>query len=413
MSENTSKPVALVLGGTVPHIELIRQLKERGYYTILVDYLENPPARPYADLHLRESTLDEQTVLSKAQEYHASLVISACIDRANITCCYVLEKLGLHVPYSYETALDVTDKMRMKKIMIDNGIATAPYQVVSDANEKISVQLPCVVKPLDSYGSRGVRRVANAQQMLKSLQEALHTSRSAKAIVETFIPGMEISVYCYVLHGHANILLTNHRYVYFDENSGVMPGYAMIYPAELSPTRQQKLQNVVDQIVVAFGFENTPLTVQIKFKGDDPYVLELMPRIGGGMSFKNINDRTGFDMISAAIDSFLGVEPPVEYHAPKEYSSTNYLYASAAYIDRFVGVEELIRENVIDSFNVLHDLRGAIDYEDMSTAARVASFSASANSTDELLRKMRLAMERIDMLDKNGNSILRREINVY
>ena len=39
-----NKPIALILGGTVPHSELIKQLKERGYYTILIDYLLNPPA---------------------------------------------------------------------------------------------------------------------------------------------------------------------------------------------------------------------------------------------------------------------------------------------------------------------------------------------------------------------------------
>ena len=41
------KKKAIVLGGTNPHIELIRQLHERGYYVILVDFLPHPPAKPY------------------------------------------------------------------------------------------------------------------------------------------------------------------------------------------------------------------------------------------------------------------------------------------------------------------------------------------------------------------------------
>ena len=36
---------AIVLGGTVPHIDLICQLKERGFRTILVDYTTAPPAK--------------------------------------------------------------------------------------------------------------------------------------------------------------------------------------------------------------------------------------------------------------------------------------------------------------------------------------------------------------------------------
>ena len=72
---------AIVLGGTFPHRELILKLKAKGYYTILIDYYENPIAKAVADEHLRESTLDREKVLSIARERNASLVISTCIDQ--------------------------------------------------------------------------------------------------------------------------------------------------------------------------------------------------------------------------------------------------------------------------------------------------------------------------------------------
>ena len=111
-----NKPIALVLGGTVPHVHLIELLKERGYYTVLLDYTPNPPAKEYADEHLPVSTLDNEAVLKVARERKASLVISTNVDQANVTCCYVSEKLGLYSPYSYEIALDVTDKQRMSRL---------------------------------------------------------------------------------------------------------------------------------------------------------------------------------------------------------------------------------------------------------------------------------------------------------
>ena len=57
-----NKKNALVLGGTVPHISLIKKLKERGYHTILVDFLSNPPAKTFADEHIQESTLDKEII---------------------------------------------------------------------------------------------------------------------------------------------------------------------------------------------------------------------------------------------------------------------------------------------------------------------------------------------------------------
>ena len=106
-----NKPVAVVLGGTFPHITLVENLRQRGYYTILVDYYDNPPAKASADEHLQESTLDKKKVLDIARSRNAELVISACIDQANVTACYVADKLGLPAPYSYETALRVTNKI--------------------------------------------------------------------------------------------------------------------------------------------------------------------------------------------------------------------------------------------------------------------------------------------------------------
>ena len=111
-----------MLGGTSPHIALIENLKDRGYYTVLVDYYENPPAKKVADEHIRESTLDQDKVLEIAKSINAKLVISACVDQANVTACYVAEKLGLPVPYIYETAMSVTNKGLMKRKMLESGI---------------------------------------------------------------------------------------------------------------------------------------------------------------------------------------------------------------------------------------------------------------------------------------------------
>ena len=95
MAKQIHKLIAIVLGGTLPHCELVRNLQGRGYYVILIDYLEAPPASSVADEHVQESTLDKELVLHIARKREASLVISTCIDQANVTACYVMEKLGL------------------------------------------------------------------------------------------------------------------------------------------------------------------------------------------------------------------------------------------------------------------------------------------------------------------------------
>ena len=149
---------AIVLGGTAPHIELIRQLKERGYFVILVDYLEHPPARDHADIHEKESTMDPEAVLKVARKYDAKLVMSACVDQANITACYVAEAMGLTKPYSYKTASEITNKGHMKKVMTENGVPTTRYYYMENGEElpDFKLKFPVMTKPAENCDSSGV-----------------------------------------------------------------------------------------------------------------------------------------------------------------------------------------------------------------------------------------------------------------
>ena len=184
----TDKPIAIVLGGTSPHIELIRQLKERNFYVVLVDYLPNPPAKYHADFHVQESTLDPEAVLKVAQQYNASLVISACVDQANITACYVAEKMNLPHPYSYELANNITNKGYMKEMMVANGIPTTRYIFLNKGEElaDFGLNFPVMVKPADSCAASGVKKASNVNELDIFLKEAKKISRTGRTVVEEF-----------------------------------------------------------------------------------------------------------------------------------------------------------------------------------------------------------------------------------
>ncbi|MBQ3313333.1 MAG: carboxypeptidase-like regulatory domain-containing protein, partial [Prevotella sp.] len=161
------KPVAIVLGGTNPHIELISQLKARGYFVVLVDYLDNPPAKAHADIHDQTSTMDLDAVTEVARRYDASLVMSACVDQANITACYVAEQLGLTKPYSYDTASRITNKGIMKQMMSQYGIPTTKYLYLenSETEPELDLTYPVMVKPADSCASSGVKKARNHDEL--------------------------------------------------------------------------------------------------------------------------------------------------------------------------------------------------------------------------------------------------------
>lgn len=409
----TEKPIAIVLGGTSPHIELIHQLKERNYYVILIDYLPNPPAKKHADLHIQESTLDPEAVLKVAQQYNANLVISACVDQANITACYVAEKMNLPHPYSYELANNITNKGYMKKIMVANDIPTTKYIFLNNGEElsNFDLRFPVMVKPADSCAASGVKKANNINELNLFLQEAKKVSRTGRTVVEEFFAGVEVSVYAFIKNGVANILMISERISTIEGENQVLKCYATITPPNISQTSLNKIQESTTRIANVFGLDNTPLHVQYIIDGDEISVIEFAPRVGGGISYRNIKNHTGFDIISSTIDSYLQQSVEIDYKCSNRYFSVNLAYGIPSTFDRLTGIESLIKEGVVDSIHY-HKTPGSVITDDRASGGRIAAILISGNSRQEVLDKVKFTFETINAYDPEGKQILRKDLYI-
>lgn len=408
------KPIALILGGTIPHIHLIELLKDRGFYTVLLDYTPHPPAKDYADEHLLISTLDKEAVLEVARNKKAELVISTNVDQANVTCCYVAEKLGLPKPYSYETALDVTDKQRMKHIMWDNGIPTSKYIHVSSVEEIANIYLkyPLMVKPADSNSANGVKRVYTEEELKKYLPAALKYSRNGKAIVEEFVTGKEISVYGVVVDNKAKVIMHQERVTVYDGEEKVIKCYASIAPSRISQAAVEKAAQILTKIANAFHLNNTPLFFQGIVQGDDISVIEFAPRVGGGISFQTIKDATNYDIINAAIDSFLNIPLSIDgWHQMEEKYAVNQIYGTNGVYEKTTGGEFLLNEGIVETLSFYKHRGDSID-SSRASSSRIGVMVVKDHTEIGIRKKIATAFECLDSFDTNGNSIIRRDLNL-
>ena len=405
------KPLAVVLGGTFPHIHLIKLLKERGYYTVLVDYNEAPPAKEVADEHIQESTLDKEIVLSIARDRKASLVISTCVDQANVTSCFVSENLGLPAPYDYETALSVTDKGLMKERMIQHGIPTSRYIFVDSMDDVNLADLtfPLAVKPADSNSSKGVSKVNDHTTLSDSLEEAFAVSRNGRAIVEEYKEGREIGLDCIIRNNEAIVVMTRERRKVVSHKDSVQQIQGSYWPAELTEQNQVDFKQLAENIARAFNLNNTPLMIQAILDNNEISIIEFAARIGGGENYRIIKMHTGFDIIDTAIDSFLGLPLEVHYNLPKGYYADIYLYVEPREFGEVTGSSELLKNNTIEYLNIYRN-RGTKIGPELSSNNRVGAFLVSGNNHARILRKISSALEKIEIFDVHGQSIMRRDI---
>ncbi len=407
------KKIAIVLGGTVPHVELVKQLKDRGYYTILIDYYDNPPAKIVADEHIKESTLDCDIVLRIAQERRADLVISTCIDQANLTACYVGEKLGLPIPYSYQTALNVTDKNKMKKIMLENDIPTSKYVTIKKIQdvENVDLQYPVMVKPADSNSSSGVKKATNQQELYDYTRNAISLSRTNTAIVEEFKAGKEVSVYSFIEKGKAKILMTLEKHNATEGEDKVWKCYASTSPANLSSQMLHKIEKISTHIAKSFELDNTPLFFQSIIQDDGINIIEFAPRIGGGLSYWQIMLHThGLNLIGLAIDSFLNIDVHLSNSCDyKVRTCVQQLLGLPCVFEGFSDYQHLKDDGTI------YDLyqnkgKGVTINNTKANEERLGSILVVGTSREEILEKVKKAIFAIDAYDISGQSILRRDL---
>jgi len=154
---------AIVLGGGNDQISLITALKKRGYIVWMIDYNQNPIAKPFADYHIMKSTLNEAEVRDVIEHVRPDLIITCCTDQALFIAAEMAEEFGLFFPISAIQAKHLTNKKWMKGVLEQAHIPTAKSIIAKefDASNFSDLSLPIVIKPVDSNSSKGVVKVNN------------------------------------------------------------------------------------------------------------------------------------------------------------------------------------------------------------------------------------------------------------
>ena len=399
----------LVLAGGSDQIDLINELKKRGHKVVLVDYYPNPPAKRFADKHIQESTLDVEKVREIAVSEKVDMICTACTDQALLTVAKVSEELSLPTYISYQTALNVTNKSFMKKVMMDNGIPTSKYMIVDKADAKLArnFQYPLVVKPVDCNSSKGVVKVFDEKEVEDAIANAISLSRTQTAVVEEFISGEEVSADFYIQGDEVKFLCaTKSNKIKNTTSFTITQSY---YPV-INEAQEAKLTVIAGKITKAFDLKDTPLLVQLILHGDDFYVLEFSARMGGGSKHKVIETISGVDIMKVYVDRILGAKPTVNPEKKVRYATMNYVYCNNGMFVRIEGREK-IRKNKLIVADFQYKMENNLITKHETSGDRVMGYLVVADSLEEMAEKIKTIDNSLKIIDDKGNDIMIHNIN--
>lgn len=343
----------LLLGGSTQQIPAIEYANKQGYYTVLCDYLSDNPGQHYAEKFYCVSTTDKEAILEVAQKEKVDGIVAYASDPAAPTAAYVAEQMGLPTnPYKSVEILALKNKFR--EFLKENDFncpraqSFATYEMAKESIDTFT--FPVMVKPIDSSGSKAVKKVKSLEDFEAAYKAAWNQSQSKQVIIEEFVTmdhEYMIGGDCFVLNGEVVFwgLLNCHR----DFNVNPLVPVGKSYPLLISRDRVEKLkreiQRLVDLLEIRFGAFNLEIMFDDK---DRVFVIEMGPRNGGNMIPDLLRLITGADMVSATIETALGnMEFDVQANSNK-YSFASYnLHSSQNGIFKGINFHKDIEKNII------------------------------------------------------------------
>ena len=402
---------ALVVAGGMPQIALINQLRERGVKTILVDGSPTPVALPYPDKFYNVNIFDVKAVKEIAIKEKVDFLITVCADQVLLVVAQISEELGLPWYIDYKTAKLVSDKELMKKKFIENGIPTSRYVVMDEFDMEKTRHLlyPLIVKPVDAYSSKGVKKVLNEYELGIAFEEAKSISRSKNVIVEEFFEGEEISVDLFVEDGRAHVLLiSNSDKVKDADHFAIFRGRC---PVHASDELKAEIARVSQKVADAFGIKNAPMLVQMLTDGEKVIVLEFCARTGGAMKWLLIQHASGVDVIKCVIDMTMGIKPDIKVREPEtKYIVNDFIYCKPGFFDHVEGFDEQLKKGNITDYRLLRPKGWKFSGLITSSTDRLCGVTFQDDTLEGFNQKHREFVETVKVLDMDGNDIMRHDL---
>lgn len=323
----------MLLGGSAQQVVAIDTAKRLGYNTVLCDFLPDNPGQYHADKFYLVSTTDREAVLEVARKEKIDGILAYASDPAAPTAAFVAEKLGL--PTNPLSAVEtLCNKDIFRNFLSGNGFNTPVSKGYHNAGDVASdlhlFQLPVIVKPVDSSGSKGATVLHDWMGLEKALAFAFSFSRAHWIIVEEFIEKKHpylIGGDIFVCDGKVILwgLLNCHRDYRVNPLVPVGKSFPLMLEERDILRVQEILQNMITKLGIRFGSVNVELVID---KNNRVWPIDVGPRAGGNMIPDLLSMIFGVDLVEMAVQAAMGQTITCKTCKSSGYYATHNLHST-------------------------------------------------------------------------------------
>lgn len=295
-----------VLGGADGSLGTLLAARARGVRTVCVDMRGDAPGALIADELLNVSSTRVDELLGALGSIHDLAAVVSPASDVNLPTQFALAReLGLPHGLSEAAVRASVDKGFFRDVCDRLGLAGPRY--VQGTAEMVAEQarrldLPVMVKPTDSSGSRGVSRVEDPADLAAAAADAAQFSPSGIVIAEEFVDGTCCTAEAVILDGRAALVGVSERRL------TPLPHFVTIEHRMPAPTvAVDEVTPLLDALCTALDYRWGALNVDLFRAPDGRLVLgEAGARLGGNGVAELLLLTRGVDATDAYVRMALG-----------------------------------------------------------------------------------------------------------
>ena len=270
----------LVVGGGAYQVPLIKRIIELGHEAYCIDGNPNALGATCATAFEHIDVLDFNACLNYAKKLGIDAVMTYGATLTLPTVAYIAEAMGLK-SLPFETAELSKSKYKIKKRLAENGCnIKGDFFEMHSPDEKHEFTLPCVIKPSDGSGSKGVSLVFDESEIQPAIKYAFDGARYNEVYVESLVDGEEYSVEAFVADGEIFVYAIVKTTFEKLENGEISYGHRT--PSGLDTETEKRIADEVKKAVKALDVTMTSVNFDVIVDKEEkkPYIIDCGIRVG-------------------------------------------------------------------------------------------------------------------------------------
>ena len=391
----------MILGASILQLPAIEKARELGLETIVVDM--NPEAIGFDVEGVQKeviSTIDASAIVEAAKRHQIDGIITLATDMPMRSVAAVAKEMNL-IGIDEDTALKATNKAEMRKALQIGGVPIPKFFKVANKEEYFEAvkefNVPFIVKPADSSGSRGIFEVIDItdKKLIKEAYDYCRPfSRVGDVVVEEYMSGPEVSVETLSVDGVCHVIQIT------DKLTTGAPHYVEMGHSQSTRYSKEiagRIAEVARMANKAIGIKNGPSHTEIIVTSEGPKIVELGARLGGdNITTHLVPLSTGVNMVECCIKIALGEKPDIEPKWSKG-SAIRYFQQRAGVVKGIEGIEDAEKIAGVQQISIVHGIGEEVT-EITSSGARMGFVIAQDDNADAAIKDCMLALSKIKIM---------------